>query len=99
MITKPEKPKNKIIQKQYATFNFDWVSKKVHIDTFLDWVKEAIPSGAKDVTLELKEDWEYDDCLTSLELAWEEVVTNINYEREYKRYQSKLKKWKKQCKK
>lgn len=96
---KPEKPKKKILQKQSATFDFNWVSKKVALDAFLAWIKETIPAGAKDVTLELREDWEYDDCLTSLELAWEEIKSNPNYKRAYKKYQTKLKKWEKQCKK
>jgi hypothetical protein len=98
ILAKPEKPKKKITQRQTATFDFNWVSKKVAIETFLAWVKETTPTGAKDVTLELIEDWDYygNDCVTSLELAWDEVIDNPNYEKEMKKYQKKLKAWKEQ---
>jgi len=97
ILAKPEKPQKKITQRQTATYNFDWVSKKVSWDGFLDWAKETIPAGAKDVTLELIEDWQYDDCITYLELSWDEIVTNPNYDKEMKKYERKLAKWKKEC--
>jgi hypothetical protein len=96
ILAKPDKPKKKITQRQTASFDFNWVSKKVAIGTFLAWIKETTLAGAKDVTLELKEDWEYDDCLTSLELSWDKVVDNPHYEKEMKKYQKKLKAWKEQ---
>ena len=101
ILTKPEKPKKKITQRQTASFDFNWVSKKVAIETFLAWVKETTPAGAKNVTLELKEEWDYygNDALTSLELAWDAVVTNPHYDQELKKYQTKLRKWEKQCNK
>lgn len=95
-MNKPVKPTKKIIVKHNITYDFDWISKKVSFDGFLAWKKENIPANAKDVTLELVEDWEYDSCFTYLRLEWEQIETNPSYEKELKKYQKKLEKWKKQ---
>lgn len=101
ILAKPEKPKKRITVRNTADFPFDWTCKKVAIGFFLAWVKETTPAGAKDVTLELKEDWDYygNDLTTSLELAWNEVIDNPNYEKELKKYEKKLRKWEKECQK
>lgn len=96
MIKKPEKPTKKIVQKNSVTYDFNWVSKKVSLDSFLEWCKESIPKSARSVTLELREDWEYDDCFTYLELEWEETVDNTNYSKDIEKYKKKLAKWNKQ---
>lgn len=93
MKTKPEKPKKRITVRNSATFNFEWVSKKVSLDHFLDWCKQSVPNKAKDVTLELVEEWMYDDCSAYLQLEWDEVVDDPSYEREIKKYERKLRKW------
>lgn len=99
-MTKPEKPKKRIAVRNAATYDFNWVSKKVALDTFLAWCKATIPANAKDVTLELREDWEYDSCLTYLQLEWEEIINNPSYDKDSKKYAKKLAKWKKeQCQK
>ena len=97
---KPKKPKKKNTCKKYATYDFHWVSKKVSLEVFQDWCKETIPANAKDVTLELREDWEYDSCMTYLQLEWEEIITNPNYDKQMKKYEKTLSKWnKEQCQK
>lgn len=99
-MTQPEKPQKRITVRNSATYDFNWVSKKVALGSFLDWVKDTTPANAKDVTLELVEEWMYDDCTTYLQLEWEEVIDNPNYEKELKKYEKKLAKWKKeQCQK
>ncbi len=98
MMTKPEKPKKRITVRKTADAPFDWTCKKLAIGFFMDWVKQTTPAGAKDVTLELREDWDYygNDCTVSLELAWDEVIDNPNYDSEMKKYEKKLKKFKAQ---
>lgn len=100
-LTKPEKPKKRITVRRAADAPFDWTCKKLSIGFFLDWVKKTTPANAKDVTLELKEDWDYygNDVFVSLELAWDETIDNPDYEREMKKYEKKLARWKKQCQK
>lgn len=88
------KPKKKITQKNSKNYDFNWVSKKVSLEVFLEWCKD-IPAGADDVTLELKEDWEYDSCLTYLQLEWKETVKNPNYDKQLKKYKKFLSKLKK----
>lgn len=97
-MTKPEKPKKRITVRRTADAPFDWTCKKLSIGFFMDWVKQTTPAGAKDVTLELREDWDYygNDCTVSLELAWDEVIDNPNYDSEMKKYEKKLKKFKAQ---
>jgi hypothetical protein len=82
-----KEPTKKITVRQSIDYNFNWVGKKVALDVFNDWCKENIPRGAKDVTLELMEDWEYDSCLTYLQLSWDLEVVNTNYEKEMKKWQ------------
>lgn len=98
-VTKPVKPEKRITVRNSTTYDFNWVSKKVAIGNFLAWVKESTPANAKDVTLELVEEWEYDSCLTYLRLEWEEVIPNPHYEKDLKKYEKKLARWKKQCQK
>ena len=95
-MNKPEKPNKKTVVTGYARYDFNWVSKKVSWEVFKDWVKEIVPRGAYDVTLELREDWEYDTCFTSLEIAWKKKVLNKHYEKEMAKYRKKMEKWQKQ---
>lgn len=98
--TKPEKPTKKIAVKHSVNYDFDWASKKVSFDGFLAWAKEQIPRGADDVTLELVEHWEYDDVFTYLQIAWKQTEDNPNYDKQMKKYEKSLAKWKKeQCQK
>ncbi len=101
ILAKPKKPEKRITARISVEYPFDWTDKKVAMPTFLAWVKENTPARAENVTLELKEEWDYygNDCTISLELSWVEVVDNPDYEREMKKYDTKLKKWKEQCKK
>lgn len=84
-----KKPNKRINQKASKTYDFHWVSKKVALQEFLDWCKD-IPTDAKEVTLELKEDWEYDDCITYLELEWQENIVNPHYDKQLKKYKKFL---------
>lgn len=95
-MNKPEKPKKKVIIVGSATYDFNWVSKKVSWDGFQEWVRSAVPSGAKDVTLELREDWSYDSCFTYLEISWKKRMLNHHYDKELEKYKRKMKKWQKQ---
>ena len=105
-LTKPEKPKKRIEIAKTEQFDaFDHACKKVSLEFFLAWVKETTPANAKDVTLELAEDMDYDwdgnlsNVWTHLELGWKEEIDNPNYEKELKKYEKNLAKWKKQCQK
>ena len=98
-MNKPIKPKKIIEVRHTVSFDFNWVSKKVSLKVFQDWIKNTVPHNAIDVTLELKEDWNYDDCQTSLELAWIAKETDPRYTTNMKKYETKLRKWNKQCQK
>jgi len=91
---KPQKPVKKMMIKSNANFDFNWVSKKVSLDLFNKWCEEVVPAGAVDVTLELKEDWNYDDVSTYLQVSWEVLGENPGYEKQMKKYQKDLAKWK-----
>ena len=95
-MNKLEKPKKEVILEGCATYNFSWVSKKVSWAGFQEWVKSVVPKGAKDVTLELREDWCYDDCFTYLEIAWKKKMPNQHFDQEMKKYERKMRKWQKQ---
>lgn len=95
ILVKPVKPEKTVVEHRSTRYDFNWVSKKVSWEGFQVWVKEQVPAGATDVTLELIEDWQYDDCLTSLELSWDEVVPNSRYEKELKKYKKGMEKWRK----
>jgi len=94
-MNKPIKPKKIIDVVHTATYDFNWVSKKVSLDDFQEWIKETVPHKATDVTLELCEDFEYDNQLTWLEVGWTTKEPNPYYLREMKKYETKLRKWKK----
>jgi hypothetical protein len=103
ILAKPKKPKKRIEVAKTARFDaFDFTCKKVSIKFFLDWLKKTTPRKAKDVTLELSEDMDYDydgnlsNIWTHIELGWKEVIDNPDYEREMKKYEKKLKKFKEQ---
>ncbi len=86
-----------VIEGSATFYDFDFTCKKVSLSHFLDWCKKAAPPKAKDMTLQIREDWEYNDCIVSLELQWKQLIPNRDYDREMKKYQKKLTKWKKQC--
>lgn len=94
---KPEKPTKKIVQNRVVNYDFNFASKKVSLDSFLEWCLDTIPEGVDNVTIELVENWEYDDCITYLQLGWEEKVTNVSYKKDLDKYKKKLVKWEKQC--
>ena len=86
MNKKPIKP-----TKYSKNFPFSFVSPKVSLEYFIEWCKKEIPKSAPDVTIELKEDWNYDDCNCYLEFSWKQKTINENYEKELKKYNNKLK--------
>jgi hypothetical protein len=96
---KPMKPKKKIERPHHVNFYFDYVSNKVSLDHFLSWIKETIPSKAKNITIELGEeygDYAEDGIINHwIQLNWNEMVRNINYEKQIKKYEKKLARWKK----
>ncbi len=97
---KPKKPTKKIEVPNSCSFYFDHTSNKVSIDYFLNWVKETVPKGAKDITLSMGEDYccETGDHISSyLVLSWKEKVKNTRYVSEMKKYEKQLKEWKEQC--
>jgi len=99
-MNKPKKPEKVSLIPFDANYDFDWCSKKVSLEVFNEWCKEVVPDGATDVTLELKEDWEYDTCMTYLQVEWKEFHVNHLYEKQMKKYEKALTKWKKsQCQK
>lgn len=95
----PTKPKKKIIIEGSTPFyDFDFACKKVSLQHFLDWCKKSLPPKAKDVTIEIDETWEYDDCIVSLVLNWKQEIPNEDYKKELKKYYKKLAKWEKENK-
>lgn len=95
-VAKPQKPKKYWVTRRTASYDFNWVSKKVAIDVFMNWVKDTLPKGAKDVTIGIGEDFYYDSNMTWLELEWNEKVPNTRYVSDMKKYQKRLKQWKEQ---
>ena len=100
ILAKPKMPEKMITVDGMETF-YDWdrYNKNIPLDAFLAWCKEKTPKGATNVSIRVDESWEYDDCIVSLELHWKQVVPNPDYERELKKYDTKLKRWKAQCQK
>ena len=41
------------------TFDFDYPCNKVPLDRFLDWIKENVPSDAKDITISIMDPLDY----------------------------------------
>lgn len=77
-----------------------WHDNKVPFEDFTAWCTKNVPTGATDTSLKLNKSWEYDDCIVSLELHWKQMVPNPNYNKDLKKYEKKLVKWKKeQCQK
>jgi predicted nucleic acid-binding protein len=93
---KPQKPKKKIVIHGSTKYEFNFVSNKVSLIVFLDWLKTAIPKGASDVTLELAESkYEEDGDASWIEIAWAKEIKNKDYDKEMKKYKKQLAKWKK----
>lgn len=99
VVAKPEKPKKYKLVSNSASYHFDFVSNKVSLLVFLDWIKESLPKGAEDVTIGLENDHYYDDSMTWIELRWKEKATNTKYVSQMKKYNKQLEEWKKQCRK
>lgn len=95
-MTKPEKPKKWILVTNHADYHFDFVSNKVALVNFLDWIDESLPNGAQDVTIGLENDHYYDDSMTWVGLTWKEKAPNTKYVSQMKKYQRQLQKWKEQ---
>lgn len=94
-MTKPEKPKKwKLIAKQ-SSYYFDFVSNKVALTNFLDWIDETLPKGTQDITIGLVEDYDFHST-TWIQLEWKEKAPNTKYISQMKKYQKQLKKWKAQ---
>ncbi len=90
-MSKLQKPKKYIIGKFSKRFPFSFVSNKVSLEYFMTWCKKEIPKSAIDVTVELCEDWDYDNCDSYLEIAWNQKTLNLNYEKDLKKYNKKVK--------
>ena len=102
LIDKPQKPKKKILLPASRTFYFDYTSKKVSLDYFLGWVKENAPKGAKDITISIDEDIDYETGYTNscnILVEWKVKMDNVRYDSQMKKYKKQLAKWKEQCKK
>lgn len=71
-----EKTKNKVVN-NWAIFHFDYTSNKVALTYFLEWCRNTIPKRAKDITIELVEDFDEEDgeyIGTYLKLSWKEKL-------------------------
>lgn len=97
-MTSPIKPKKKIVITDSKTYYFNHVSKETSLQYFFDWCKRYVPKGAKDIKLSLKEEFVYDDHFSYLELSWKIKKNNPHYEKQLKKYNKDLKKWKEQNK-
>ena len=89
-------PKKINIIKHMKNYPFDFVSKKVALTHFFDWVETCLGDrkSSSNETLHLCEDWEYDDCLTSLQLSWETEELNPKYKQQQIKYEAFLEKQK-----
>ena len=99
ILKKPEKPKKWKLVTNSESYHFDFVSNKVALSVFLDWIKESVPEDAENVTISLEDDHYYDDSMTWIELQWKEKVPNTKYISQMKKYEKQLKEWKEQCQK
>jgi hypothetical protein len=98
-LTKPKKPEKKIRVDRTADFSFtNYYPKTSSVKELLDWIEETLPDGVKDTgaSIELAQEWAYDDCTSYIRLNWSEVVPNPNYDRQMKKYQTQLDRWNKQ---
>ena len=92
---KPIKQNKKIAIKCGTSYHFDYISKKVSWSSFFDWVCENIPRG-KDVTLELMEHkYEKDGDEVWLDFSWTRKIKNKNFDKQMKKYEKELAKYKK----
>lgn len=95
MIKALTKPSKKIIIKATASYHFNFVSKKVSWNGFLDWVSENIPHNAQDVTIELMEHkYVADGDEVWLEFSWDKKIKNKHYDKQLKKYKKDLAKYK-----
>lgn len=98
-LREPKKPEKEIRVDKNADFFFTKYNPKISsVKELLDWIEETLPESTEDTsaTVELVEEWCYDDCTTYLRLGWSETVPNPNYEKQLKKYEKQLDKWKKQ---
>jgi hypothetical protein len=98
-MNKPKEPKKWKLVTNHANYYFNFVSNKVALDVFLDWIKKSVPKDAEDVTIGLENDYyivgSCDDSITSIGLTWKEKVPNTKYESQMKKYEREMEKWKK----
>jgi len=107
-LSKPRKPLKKVWITNSASYPFSYNysagtrNGSATVEEFLVWIKKSIPANAKNVRLGLYSDDDYDmdgnmiSSFPKLELTWEEKIDNPIYEKQMKRYEKKLIKWKKE---
>ena len=91
----PKKPEKQILV-PCVVYPPDGVS----LDHFIRWCSEKkVPINAE-LKIDKNEDYDMDGNLCSsfprIELAWNEYQDDPNFDKQMKKYQTKLKKWKKQ---
>lgn len=93
---KPEK-KIKITNKSMLHHNFI-SNNNVALETFLTWIKEAVPHNAENVRIELSSEDDYDweggivSSTPQLNIAWTETIDNDAYDKQMIKYEKWMKK-------
>jgi hypothetical protein len=91
----PIKPQKRITISDYEVIASGY--SKLPIQDILVGVEIA---GKQNMFLELSLDGEHDydacNCNPVLQLIWEEEIDNPHYDKEMKKYETKMKKWKKE---
>lgn len=102
MKNKPVKPSKIVVVRQAVNFpfyNYGMKGAQAPMLLFLDWCKDTIPQGATNVVIGIDSEFhDMDGSFSSshIELSWDEQVRNGNYNKELKKYEKQLAKWKEQ---
>lgn len=101
LVKQPVKPKKTVTVRNSVHFPFYNYGgdDKAPMLSFLDWCKETIPQGATNVVIGI--DSEFDDfngylSSSHIELSWDQEIENAFYDKDMKKYEKKLAKWKEQ---
>lgn len=95
-LDKPKLPEKEIRVDKNVDYSFPkYIDKVTSVKELLDWIEKTLPEGIADTaaSIQLVEEWIYDDHTTHLRLSWSELVPNPNYDREMKKYERQLKKY------
>lgn len=87
-----KKPQKKIEVSDQRSYPFTYISNKVFFDVFLDWVRDVVPRNATDVTISLENEYDEGNDFSYIVIGWKELIDNINYDKQMKKYKKYLEK-------